>query len=186
MQFANKYLIDLKFSVKGAMGLMAREYEQGIMSQLYQSTTPEDGPVRLMVLREIFNMSSSPNKLAMTKAIDQMLQPPDDQARQREEFIKELQLRKMIAEVQEVENKALNQGAQAAEHASKANNTVLEGQLKDDELTLKVLDTQIRAQEASAYAQQVAIQARDRTRADALKSRSLDIQEKKLDKQSKE
>jgi hypothetical protein len=122
----------------------------------------------------------------MTKAIDQMLQPPDDQARQREEFIKELQLRSLIADVNLKENQALNQGAQASEHAAKGNNVVLEGQLKDEELTLKVLDTQIRAKEANAYEQQVAIQSRDKARADSLKSRSLDIQEKKLAQQSKE
>ena len=185
MQFANKYLLDLKFTVKGAMGLMAREYEQGLMSQLYQSTTPEDGPVRLMVLREIFNMSSSPNKLALTGAIDQMLQPPDERAQQRQQFIEELQLRRLIAETNEIENKALNQGAQAAEHAAKAQGTVLEGSLKDEELTLKVLQTRIQAQEAAAYAAQVAIQSEDKRRADSLKSRSLDIQERKLTQQSK-
>jgi hypothetical protein len=187
MQFRpEKYKADFKFNVKGAMGIMAREFEQSNLQQLYSVTTPEEGPVRLMLLREIFNSSSSPNKLAMTKAIDQMLAPPDPKVKQEQEMMKQLGLRKLMAEVNELENKALNQGAQAAEHAAKAQGVVLEGQIKDDELVHDAARIHVEASEASTYAKQVQIQSQDKARADALKSRSLDIQERKIDVQERQ
>jgi hypothetical protein len=162
------------------MGIMAREFEQMQLAQVYQAT-PDESPAKIMVLREMFLMSSSPNKLKMVAALDQMLAPPDEETQQRNKLVQELSLRKLIAEVNELENKAVNQGAQAAEHAAKANDIVLEGSLKDEEMTVKAMDVHIRGQEAAAYTEQVRLQARDNGVKTALKVRELNQKDRKLD-----
>jgi len=177
VQFAkDRYPQDIQFSVKGAMGIMAREYEQSQLSQLYMQTTPEEGPVRLMLLREIFNTSSSPNKVQMTKAIDAMLAPPDDKAKAEQEQIKALNMRKLVAEVNLIENEAMNQGAQSAEHAAKAQGVVLEAHLKNDELVHDAARVKIEAVEANNQAQQVAVSHESND----LKREQMSIQREKL------
>lgn len=177
VQFASdRYPQDIKFSVKGAMGIMAREYEQSMLSQLYMQTTPEEGPVRLMLLREIFNTSSAPNKTQMTKAIDAMLAPPDEQTKQKQQAIEQLNLRKLVAEVNKLENEALNQGAQAGEHAAKAQGVVLEASLKDDELVHDAARVQIEAVEAKNQTAQIAVSSEG----NQLKRDALQLQREKL------
>lgn len=154
MQFASdRYKADMKFSVRGAMGMMAREYEMQLQTQLYQITPPES-KMSPIILRGIYAMSSSPDKQRMLDAIDAQLAPPDDEAKQEQAQIKALGLRKLTAEVNKLENEAANQGAQASEHAAKAGGATIEAKLKGSELAIEAQRVQNDAVEAATYAAQ--------------------------------
>ena len=178
MQFdAKRYPQDLQFKVKGAMGIMAREYEQSILQQLYNTTTPEEGPVRLMLLKEIFNMSSSPNKLAMEKAIDGLLAPPSQEEQQRQKQIKDLQFRALVADVGLKEAQAANQSAQAGEHNMNAQGIIIDSQIKGEELIHDAVRLKIDDKEANLLQGQLQISGQG----NILKAKALDLQQQKLD-----
>lgn len=181
VQFApDRYPADYKFIVKGAMGVMAREFEQSYLSGLYQSTTPEDGPARMLILREIFENSSSTNKEKLVAAIDAQLAPPDEAKVARQKQMEDLQLRALIAEVNLKEAQAANQSAQAGEHAMNAQGTVIDAQLKQGELQMKPVELQIKATEAAAYSEQVRQQAADNQTQTQFKAIELMQKEDKL------
>jgi hypothetical protein len=182
MQFRpERYKQDVKFSVRGAMGMMAREFEQSQLLQMY-AATPDEAPPKMLILREVFALSSSPNKQRMVDAIDRMLAPPDEETQAKQKMMEELNLRRQIAEVNLLENQALNQGAQASEHAAKGNNIVLEGQLKDDELTHDAMRVQIEATEAQTMQEQT----RQTAISNQIKAKSLEIQAAKLSQQERQ
>lgn len=108
MQFApKKYPItDVKFKVVSSMGIMAREYEQGQLTQLL-SIVPPDSPVFNVLIQGIFQNSSLENKAQLMQALSQQNQPnPQDQMMQKikmEGAMAELQ--KLKAEVSEIVSK---------------------------------------------------------------------------------
>lgn len=177
MQFDKaRYPTDMKFRVKGAMGIMAREYEQSILQQLYNTTTPEEGPVRMMLLKEIFNMSSSPNKLKMEAAIDQLLQPPSKEDQERQKQVKDLQFRQLVAQVGLVESQAANQAAQAGKNTADAQGIIVETQVKGEELIHDAVRLQIDKRETDIMAGQTQLAAQG----NVLKAKALDLQQQKI------
>jgi hypothetical protein len=179
MQFApDRYSADIKFSVRGAMGMMAREFEMAQQTQLYQLTPDESSDVKLLILRNIFSMSSSPDRQRMLAAIDAKLAPPDEKAQQEQAMVKELGLRKLMAEVNKLENEAAKAGAQAAESSAKAGGITFEAQLKGPELAIEAQRVQNETVEAAAYADQVR-QQRDDTKTNvAVKLHELAIKDR--------
>jgi hypothetical protein len=154
MQFSpDRYKADFKFSVRGAMGMMAREYEMQLQTQLYQMTPPES-QAHPLILRGIYAMSSSPDRQRIIDAIDAQLAPPDDAAKQEQAQLKQLQMRKLTAEVNKLENEAANQGAQASEHAAKAGGATIEARLRGPELQIEAQRVQNDMVEAATYAAQ--------------------------------
>lgn len=180
MQFAgDRYKSDVKFSVRGAMGMMAREFEQQMQVQLYQ-ITPQESAMAPLILRGIYAMSSSPDKQRMLDAIDAQLAPPTDEAKQEQKVIKDLQLRKLAAEVNKLENEALDKGASAAEHSAKAQGVVLEAQIAGPKLQLEARKLSIDELEAATYAKQVAQSAEEHRDNATLKAADLHIKHKKV------
>jgi hypothetical protein len=73
-------LKDYKFKVRGSMGIMAREFEQGQLVSLL-STVPGESPAFWMLMKGIYENSSIDNREEMIQYADQMLeqsmQPPE-------------------------------------------------------------------------------------------------------------
>ena len=82
MQFEpDRYPQDYEFRVRGSMGMMAREIEQGFMVNLMSVIGPES-PASMPIIRGIFEHSSSPVRgdvLAALKAIEEK-QPSEEEA----------------------------------------------------------------------------------------------------------
>lgn len=142
LQFSpDKYKTDTKFNVRGAMGIMAREFEQGVLSQLY-AATPPDSPSHLLILREIFDMSSSPHKQQLVDSINKQL-TPDPKKQQMQEQMEGLAFQKAILEVQAMKAKIALDSTGAQKNAAIADATskeadFQEGQLLHDAMRVKL------------------------------------------------
>lgn len=120
MQFnPERYPItDYKFKVVAGMGMMAREYEQGQLTQLL-SVVPPDSPAFSVLLKGIFDNSSLSNKSELVKAVDQMMQGPSPEEQQMQQQAQQLEMRKVVGEVEEIESKTLFNVARAREAMAK-------------------------------------------------------------------
>lgn len=123
---------DYKFTVISSLGVIAREYEVGQLTQLMQ-VVPPDSPAHGALMTAIIEHMNVTNREQIIKAIQEGSQP-DPQAQQMAQQQQELQM--AIAQGQA----ALLQ-AQAAESQSRAQKYNTEAQLYPQELSLKYADT---------------------------------------------
>jgi hypothetical protein len=113
VQFSPEFPMDVKFTVSGTLGVMAREIEQQQLTQLLSLVDNESKPFKAM-LRAIFDNASIASKGPVLKALDEELNPPaDPEAQQKAKFMEELQMRGMVAEVEEKEANAQKAKAEA-------------------------------------------------------------------------
>ncbi|MCH1600091.1 MAG: portal protein, partial [Pseudomonadales bacterium] len=133
MQFSpEEYPVkDYKFTIISSLGVVAREYEVGQLSQVLQTLppgTPQHGAVTKAIIEHL-NTSSREEILA---TIDQASQP-NPQAQQQAMQQAQLQM-----ELQVAQNNLIN--AQAAESQSRANKYAVEADLAPKETVLKYSD----------------------------------------------
>jgi hypothetical protein len=168
MQFEpERYPQDFEFMVKGAIGIMAREVEMAQQVQMLQYVD-RGTPPQLLLLKSIFEQSSSPNKAEMVKSIDQMLQP-DPKAQEKAERAEKLQMALAMAQLQESRAKTAKTLADAGLAEAKTTLTKIEADLKDDEIMIEHLRAQLDAEQIDVQQRQV-----DQN------ERSLDIQAQKV------
>lgn len=170
MQFEpERFGTDYEFQVKGTMGMVARELEQTFMVNLLQFT--EQGtPPYLILLKSIFEQSSSPIKTQMGATIDAMLKP-DPKKQQRADALEQLQ---MQGAMEEVRNKRADTALKLAQGDKTKAETLLaqiEADFKDDEALVANLKLMLDRQEVAVQERQVEQQ-----------DRKLDIEERKLNK----
>lgn len=144
---------DPGFRVSGSLGMMARELEQQQLTQL-ASLVPNESAPFLVLLKAIFDNSSSPHKGEMVKAVDAMLAPPDEEAKQKQAALEQLQLRGQMATVAEAEGKAQKAAAEAQRARAQANLFAVEADLKDDEMVQVNIDQAINQREVAAFEMQ--------------------------------
>jgi hypothetical protein len=145
---------DYTFRVKGAMGVMQREIEAQQSIQLL-SVVPAESPMHNVLLKNIVDSSSSPNKAEMVAAVDALINPPQDEEAQAEaQFQKEMQKRMLVAQVSEVETKAAK--AQADANLSKAKEQQVYADIDDDDENqqMEAMGLAIDLKEANAFEQQ--------------------------------
>ncbi len=126
VQFSPLFPKDFKFSVRGTMGVMGREIEQQQDNQLL-SLVPNESKPFMAIVKNIFNNRSGTGKAEIIKALDEMLNPSEEQQAQQAEMAA-LQKRGMEAEIAEKEGKAQEAAARAREALAKA--TLAEAQAK--------------------------------------------------------
>ena len=103
MQFDSKrYPVDVDFRVMGTLGIVARELEQSQLTQML-ALVPEGSPPQLVLIKAIFDNSSSPYKAQVNAAVDQMLQPPTPEEQAKQQFIEQLAMAKEAAEVEKLQ-----------------------------------------------------------------------------------
>jgi len=114
MQFdTERYpVMDYKFKVVSGMGIMARELEQGQLTQLL-SIIPPDSPVFGVILEGVFENSSLTNKTELQAALKQQLAPPSPEQQQAQQEQQELAKQAAVMEVKETESKVIKNLADA-------------------------------------------------------------------------
>ena len=122
---------DFKFTVLSSLGIVAREYEVGQLSQLMQ-VIPKDSPAFAAITKAIVEHLSVSNREEIIAAVQQGSQP-NPQAQQAAEQQAQLQLAVAQGQAQ-----LLN--AQAAESSSRAQKYAEEARLYPQELALKYSD----------------------------------------------
>jgi hypothetical protein len=85
MQFAPKrYPTDYDFTVRGTMGMVAREFEQAQLSGLL-SNIPPDSPQHGLILKAILELSGSPKRDEILAQLEQLNKPdPEEQKMEKE------------------------------------------------------------------------------------------------------
>jgi hypothetical protein len=103
--------VDVTFMPTGALGIIAREYEQSQLINLLKTLGP-DTPVMPVILKGILGNSSIQSKSELMAALEAMSQPnPEQQAAAQQAQV--LQQRLMEAQVKETEAKALKAQVEA-------------------------------------------------------------------------
>jgi hypothetical protein len=114
MQFdPSRYpVMDYKFKVVCGMGIMARELEQGQLTQLL-SIIPPDSPVFGVILEGLFENSSLTNKTELKAALAQQLQGPSPEQLQQQQEAQELVKQAAVMDIRETESKVIKNLADA-------------------------------------------------------------------------
>ena len=121
---------DLNFVPTATLGIMAREYEQSQFIALLQTLGPNT-PVLPLILKGVIQNSSLSNRAEMIEALDKMSQP-DPQAQEMQQMQQQLALQAAQAQI------AVNT-TQAERNKAEAMNTMVETQLKPQEVQAKIV-----------------------------------------------
>ena len=85
MQFSTqRYPQDFEFTVKGAMGIISREYEQSSLTALLSVVQPES-PSYGIILKGIIELSGTPKRDEMLKQMDEANKPDPQQQQMQQE-----------------------------------------------------------------------------------------------------
>jgi hypothetical protein len=136
-----RYPKDFKFVVNSTMGIMAREFEQSMLTQMLQVVPPES-PIFPAVIKGIMENSASVNKSELLQAVKQMM-TPDPQAEQMKQMMMQLQLQGAQAEVQEKVEKANLAKAQAQAAMANARLLMVKADLEDEKVEIAASNTVI-------------------------------------------
>lgn len=121
---------DLNFIPLATLGIMAREYEQSQFIALLQTLGPNT-PVLPLILKGVIQNSSLSNRAEMIEALDKMSQP-DPQAAEMQQMQQQLAIQSTQAQI------AVNT-TQAKRNEAEAMNTMVEAQLKPQEVQAKII-----------------------------------------------
>jgi len=174
MQFEpDRYPLDIKFQVRGSMGMMARELEQMFLSQMFQNTDPQ-GQTHLLLLKAIFENSASPAREEILNDINEQLKPPSEEEQKRQEAVESAQQQLIIEDLQNKRADTALKLAMGDKNKAEALLKKIEADFKDDEMFLENLKVAI---------DRTTVENQERQT--DLTERGLDIQNKKLDIESR-
>lgn len=173
MQFDGKrYPADMKFVVNNTMGLMAREVENQQLVQMLGFVPPES-PAHTLIIQALFQNTNSADKAVLKAAIEEMVKPPSEEEQQMQQMAQQLALEKEKEEVRKLKagNDKLEAETQLA--LAKTKLTLTQEDLEDDKVDIAAANSAIGAEKA----RQTAIQ-------NVVAARKVEVEEKKVDKQS--
>lgn len=168
MQFApDAYPMDITFLVKGTLGMVAREFEQSSLTALLSVVSPEH-PIYPVIVKGVVELSGSPKRDEMLKAIEAAMQPsPEQQAMQ------QAQMQAVMLQVQQAQAELDKTKMETQKLLAEIQQIVKETDLKDEEVDIQAAN---------------AITGRDKNKIQAqrneIDSKKLDLEEKKLRKQN--
>jgi hypothetical protein len=139
------------FRPKGTLGIMAREFEQQQLTQMLALVPNESKPFFVM-MKAIFDQSSSPHKAELTRAVDEWINPevtPEQQEAAKKQ--EELQMRQQEAIVAELEAKARKADAEAKRAEAQAQESLVKADLADDEIQQAHIKNAIDLREVEAF-----------------------------------
>jgi len=148
---SNKFPQDVKFRTKGTLGIMAREFEQQQLTQMLALVPNESKPFFVM-MKAIFENSSSPNKADLNRAVDEWINPettPEQQAEEAKQ--KELADRGAEAQVQLLEAQAAKAKAEGMKALAAAGKYQAEAEHIPDTLHDEDVKNAINLREVQAF-----------------------------------
>lgn len=144
MQFEpEKYPQDYEFSVRGTIGIMAREIEQQQMVNLVSVLGP-DSPASMPIIQAIFEHSGSPVKMEVVSALKAAAErepTPEEQAAQRAQLLLPIRsVEKLEAEIMKIVSESNLKDAQADKVEEETENIDFDGDIAEMTATLEVQD----------------------------------------------
>jgi hypothetical protein len=170
----DRYPQDYQFRVRGSIGMMAREIEQGFMVNLMSVIGP-DSPASMPIIRAIFEHSSSPVRgdvLQALKALEEKQPTPEEQAAQK------AQLALPVKQVQKIDAEIAKLLAEGDLKDSQADKTDAETAHLEVDQSLEQVKVMNELEETDNQSRSLDIQE-DKNR---LTAEGLRIQEKAIDK----
>lgn len=154
MQFApERYPSDFKFQVNSTMGIMAREFEQQVLTQMLQVIPPES-PIFPAVVKGIIESGAAVNKSELVAAVQSMMTPTPEQ-----EMMKKMQIQAAMAEMEEKVAKAELAKAQAQKAMAEAQLAYVKASLEDEKVEIAASNTVIAHRKNDVMLKQTVIQA---------------------------
>ena len=154
VQFSPAFPQDFQFTVRGTLGVMAREVEMQQLTQLLSLVPPESKPF-MAILKSVFDNSSVSHKGEVIKALDVHLNPPaDPEAQAKAKQMEELQLRGVVAEVEEKESQAEKAKAEARRALAQATLAEAQAAVAPVEAQAQIMKVHNDQQEVQEFARQ--------------------------------
>jgi hypothetical protein len=172
---------DFKFTTMSSIGAIAREYEQQQLIGLMQTLGP-NSPIVPILLRSIVATSGLMNKEQLMVQLDQMSQP-NPEAQQMEQQHHQLQMGLLEAQINELNGRAAESGADAQEAQARAQKLMVEASLMDEKVKsdiIRNLSANISAKDSNEF------QKRAKVAELLLKEKDIDSKERIVDKQMME
>jgi len=158
IQFApERYPADFKFQVNSTMGIMAREFEQQVLTQMLQVVPPES-PIFPAVIKGIVENSAAVNKSELVDAVKAMMQP-NPEAEAMKQKMAQLQIMGLEAEVTEKMERAKLAAAQALKAQADAQLAFVKASLEDEKVEIAASNTVIANKKTEVALVQTKIQA---------------------------
>ena len=173
MQFVpNKYPMDMHFTVRATMGIMAKEVEQQQLIHLL-GFIPQESPAFNIILKAIFENSASANKRDLMEALAALAEAskPNPEAQKMQEQMQQLQMMGAQKEVEKTDAQAKLALAEAELAKAQTEHTRVKADLEDDKVELQAASISVNAQRTKAQEKQTEI-ARERNQIEMVKARN--------------
>jgi hypothetical protein len=171
MQFdPERYPADYKFKVNAAMGIMAKEVENQQLVQMLGFTPPES-PAHGIILKALFDNTTSSEKQELMQAIEAMNQPPSPEQQQMQQKMQQLQMAMAEAELRKTQAEAGAAEAQAQLSIAKAKHEMIKAEFVDDNVEIQAANAAVNAEQARIARENVNVN-REKAKAQANKPRS--------------
>ena len=159
MQFAkDRYPVDYDFTVRGTMGMVAREFEQAQLSGLL-SNIPPDSPQHGLILKAILELSGSPKRDEILAQLEELNKPDPEQERiQQEMQAIQLEGAKEALKEQQFENQKTL--AEIEKIKAEIQQIAVLTQLEDEKVDIQAANTIIGRDKVKVQREQIASQER--------------------------
>lgn len=155
-QFAPmRYPADPKFVVQTAMGLAAREFEQGQLIQLLNSMEP-NSPAYHVILQSVVDLTGLPNKEDIKQALQQAMQP-DPEMQKMQQMVQQMQLENAQLENEKLKREIQKLTTEAGKNEADTYHTYIKADLEDDKVAHLATQNAIAAEKVRSQDRQTAV-----------------------------
>ena len=154
MQFSkDRYPKDYEFTIRGTMGMVAREFEQAQLSGML-SNVPPDSPQYQLILKAILELSGSPKRDEILAQLEELNKPdPEKQQMQKEMEQLQLESQKEALKEQQLENQKTQ--AEIAKIAAEIEQIKKFTQLEDEKVDIQAANAVIGKEKVKAQFKQI-------------------------------
>lgn len=135
MQFdPQRYPRDYKFKINAAMGIMAKEVENQQLVQML-GFCPPDSPGHDIILKALFENTTSSEKPELMAAINAKMAPPSPEQQQQQQMMQQIQIGMAVKTLEELTAKVTKLMADAQLATAKATRELVNADLEDDRVS---------------------------------------------------
>lgn len=169
MQFnPQRYPQDVEFVIKGTMGIVAREFEQSNLTALL-SVIPPDHPVYGVIAKGVIELSGTPKRDELLKAMDAAMQP-DPEMDQMQKMAAQAELEAQMLDNEKTKAEIAELAAQVKKLVEEARHERIKADLEDDMVEIQAANAVVGREKVRASFEQNKI-ARDRNSIERIKAK---------------
>ena len=159
MQFdKDRYPTDYEFTIRGTMGMVAREFEQAQLSGLLSNIPPES-PQYQLILKAILELSGSPKRDEILASLEE-LNKPDPEQEQMKKQMEMIQLESAKEALKEQQAENIKTLAEIELIKAEIEHTRKMTQLEDEKVDIQAANTIIGREKVKAQLKQIDSQER--------------------------